>query len=184
MGMLKQLAKSQLDKFEREWDYDVTYLREVLDAGGLDALSPMMGLEKIGKYQRDIPNAPYHAARITAALAGDCGPCAQLTVRMAERAGVGAEVIRAVLRDDRGAMPEDVRLCYDLAQATIARDPREGDTIRDEIRKRWGQRALISLAYAIAGAGFYPAFKYTLGHGHHCQRIEVKGMDIAVPAHA
>jgi hypothetical protein len=181
MGMLKYYAKTQLDKFEREWGYDVTYMREVLDEAGFGAIVPMMGMSKISNYRHDIPAAPYFAAAIAATRAGDCGPCVQLGVRMAERAGVPPTIIRAALSNDRAAMPEDVRLCYDLAQSTIARNPAEGDAIRAEILRRWGRRALVSLAYGIAAGGFYPAFKYALGHGHACQRVSVDGLELAVP---
>lgn len=182
--MLKYLMRTQLDKFEREWGYDVSYMREMLDAGGVEAVTPMFGLQKIGNYRRDIPINVYFAASMAAARAGDCGPCIQLGVRMAERAGVDPHVIRAVLAGDRDALSDDVRLGFDLAQSTVARDPREGDALRAEIVKRWGKRALIALAYGIAAAGFYPAFKYALGYGHTCQRVTIGGIDIAVPAHA
>lgn len=176
--MLTWLARKSIRTFQRTWEYDTHYLEEVLDEG-FDALSPMMGMQKISSYQRDIPSAPYYAAKIVAVRAGDCGPCLQLVVRMAERAGVDPKIIDAVLRDDIEALPDDVRLVASFAGFTIARDF-AADPLREEIVRRWGKRALISLSYAIASGGFYPAFKWALGHGHACTRVHVGGHEVAV----
>jgi hypothetical protein len=48
---------------------------------------------------------------------------------MAERAGVNAEVLRAVLAEDPAAMPDDVALAWRFARATIDHDP-SGDRYR------------------------------------------------------
>ena len=39
----------------------------------------------------------------------------------------------------------------------------------------WGQRALISLAFAMMGARLFPTLKYALGHGHACMRLTIGG---------
>ena len=113
--MLKWFSKTWLDKFEREWGYDVDYMREVLDAGGFEALKPIMALQKVAAYRADCPRDALFAASLVAGRAGDCGPCLQLGVKMAERAGMPPEQIAAVLTQDRDAMSEDVarrlRLC-------------------------------------------------------------------------
>ena len=178
--MLASLAKRRLQAFGREWNYDTTYMQEILDAGGLEALSAVADLQKISNYRRDVPAAPYAAAKLTSARAGDCGPCLQLGVTMAERAGVDPAIVRAVLARDTAAMPDDVRLACAFAAATLARDP-AGDELREEIVKRWGKRGLISLAYAIASVQIYPTLKYALGHGHACQRVRVAGAEMPVP---
>jgi hypothetical protein len=41
--------------------------------------------------------------------------------------------------------------------------------------KRWGQRALVSLAFAITAARIDPTVKYALGHGKACMRVVVGG---------
>ena len=57
---------------------------------------------------------------------------------MAERAGVGAEVLRSVLADNSDAMPPDVALAWRLTRATLAHDP-AADDYRDVIVERWGR---------------------------------------------
>jgi len=175
--MLTWFAKRWLDKFGREWDYDVTYMHEVLEAGGLDALKPIMALQKVAAYRGGCPRDALFAASIVAARAGDCGPCLQLGVKMAERAGMNPAQIAAVLTQDRDAMSEDVRVAYDFARAAIARDGWDVPA-REAVVKRFGKRALIAMSYGIAVAGFYPAFKYALGAAHACRRIHVGDTEV------
>jgi hypothetical protein len=44
--------------------------------------------------------------------------------------------------------------------------------------KRWGRRALVSLALAITAARIYPTVKYALGHGKACMRVVVGGTPV------
>jgi hypothetical protein len=176
--MLKWFAGKWLDKFGRDWDYDVTYMHDVLDAGGYEAMKPMMALQKVAAYKGDCPRDALFAASIVAARAGDCGPCLQLGVKMAERAGMPPAQIEAVLTQNREVMTEDVGVAYDFARAAIARDGWDVPA-REAVVRRFGKRALIAMSYAIAVAGFYPAFKYALGAAHTCQRIRVGSTEVA-----
>ncbi|HTU71698.1 MAG TPA: hypothetical protein VMF11_15455 [Candidatus Baltobacteraceae bacterium] len=178
--MLSWFAKRWLDKFGREWGYDVSYMHDVLDAGGYEALKPMIALQKVSAYRGGAPPDALFTAGLVAARAGDCGPCLQLGVTMAERGGMRAEQIAAVLTHDREAMTDDVRIAYDFANAAIARDGWDKPA-REAAVERFGKRAMIAMSYAIAVAGFYPAFKYALGAAHACQRIRVGTRDV-VPA--
>jgi alkylhydroperoxidase family enzyme len=179
--MLETLARRRLEAFARDWNYDTAYLREILEAGGLEALAPVGNLQKLTSYRRDVPLAPYTAAKLVAARAADCGPCVQLGVTMAERAGVDPALVRAVLQRDPDALDADARLAYDFAEASLARDP-SADALRERVVGRWGKRGLISLAYAMASVQIYPTIKYALGYGHACARVRVGGADLPVPA--
>lgn len=175
--MFRWLYTLWLNKFERDWDYDVSYMRTILEECGPAALAPMQSAAKISAYRRDVPPDVYSTAALLATRNGDCGPCLQLGVRMAQQAGVSNETIRAVLAGDRHAMPEAVQFAYDYTKGVLARDGWEV-AAREELRKRYGPRAIVSLSYAIAMGGFYPAFKYALGVGHACQRIRVGDVDV------
>lgn len=175
--MLSGLLKNRLRAFGRAWNYDTQYMVDIVDRAGPGAVLPLNALGKL-KYRKDVPLDVYFAANITAGIAADCGPCAQLVVTMAERAGVDRAVLRAIAAGDRDALPEEVRLGVDLARATVARDPAVA-AIGDEIVRRWGYRALVSLAYGIVAAQAYPAFKYAIGHGLACSRVRVGGETVA-----
>jgi hypothetical protein len=75
-------------------------------------------------------------------------------------------------------MPDDVALAWRFTRATIAHDP-SADQYRDDIIKRWGPRAVISLAFAMVASRIYPTVKYAMGHGTACTRIVVDGAPIA-----
>jgi hypothetical protein len=170
--VFKWFAKKQLEAFSRKWNYDTSYMQEILDEAGLEALMPMQGLQKLGKYRGGVPLTAYYGATITAAKHADCGPCLQLGVSMAEAQGLDKDVIRALLRNDLQALPKEALLGVELAQATIARDT-TGDDARNEILRRWGRGGLAAMAYGIVAAQAYPTFKYAIGHGHACVRVRV-----------
>lgn len=180
MKPLTALANARLDAFEREWNYDASYMRTIF-AAGLGAMRAMLALERIAKFRKGIPLAPRFAATIVAARAEDCGPCVQLVVTMAERAGVAASTLRAIVAADDAALPDDVRLAVRFTEATLAHAP-DADELRDEIVARWGNAAIVSLAFAILSGRAYPTLKYALGHGRTCVRVKVAGEDTAVPA--
>jgi hypothetical protein len=171
--MIKWLLRRFIDKFEREWNYDASYLRDVVDASPRAAWM-FSRATALGQFRRDIPVDAWCTAGITAVRHEDCGPCTQLAVTMAERQGVSATVLRAVLADDPTAMPADVALIWRFTHATLAHDP-AADEYRDAIVKRWGPRALVSIAFAITAARMYPTVKYALGHGKACMRVVVGG---------
>ncbi len=175
--MLTWFARRYLEKFEREWNYDTSYAREMLDAGGYEAVAAISGIQKAAKYRRDVPLDVYYAASLIAVRSGDCGPCLQLATSMALRAGVPERTIAAVLSGDRDAMSEPVRIAYDFARSVLARDGQDAP-LREALQKRYGKRAIISLAYGIATSRFYPDLKYALGAGHACSRIRVGEVEV------
>ena len=177
--MLKWFVKKQLSEFERRWNYDTSYVREIVDEAGVGAIMPLQALQKLGGMRNAVPPAVYYGATLTAARHADCGPCLQLGVSMAEAAGVAPDLIRAILRRDLGAITPEALLGIEIAQATIHRDG-SGDDARAEILRRWGRRGLAAIAYGIIAAQAYPAFKYAIGHGHACLRVRVGKETVAM----
>jgi hypothetical protein len=187
--MMKWILQRAIDRFERAWKYDASYMRDIIDVSPRAAWL-FSRAAALGQFRRGIPIEPWYAAGITAVRHEDCGPCTQLGVSMAERAGVSPAVLRAVLTDNPDAMPTDVALAWRFTRATLAHDPL-ADEYREAIVKRWGRLALISLAFAITAARIYPTVKYALGHGKACMGIVVAGTPVqldhgrvAVPPHA
>ena len=175
--MLKWLMRRGVAAFEKQWNYDATYLHEMIEASPRAAwmFSRATG---IGKYRKAVPPAAWAAAAIAAVRREDCGPCTQLGVTMAERAGVDADVLRAVLAENPAAMPGDVALAWRFTQATLDHHP-SADLYRDEITRRWGPQAVISLAFAMVASRMYPTVKYAMGHGKACSRVFVGGAPIS-----
>jgi len=175
--MLKWLMRRGLRAFERQWNYDAAYLHEIIEADPAAAWR-FERATALGRYRKDVPADALAAAAITAVRHEDCGPCTQLGVSMAERAGVDPKLLTAVLTEAPAAMPPDVALAWRFTRATLDHDP-AADQHREEIVRRWGPRALVSLAFAIVTARMYPTVKYAMGHGQACARVVVGGAPIA-----
>jgi hypothetical protein len=181
--MLTWLIRRRLDAFQRKFDYNLDYARDILDAD-LTAFLRFARLGGLSVYRRDVPLDTYYAVKLTGTLSEDCGPCTQLMVAMALHDGVAPQVVAGVLGRNEDRLDDAVRLGVRFARATLAHDP-AADELRDDIVGRWGPRGLVSLAFAIAAARVYPTLKYALGHGKTCQRIVVAGetiMTSRVPA--
>lgn len=174
--MIRWIMRKATERFEREWNYDASYLRDVIDVSPRAAWL-FSRSAALGRFRQDVPTDAWVAAGITAVRLEDCGPCTQLAVAMAERGGVAPEVLRAVLTDDLDAMPPDVALAWRFTRATLAHDS-SADDYRDVIAERWGRGAVVSLAFAITAARMYPTVKYALGHGKACMRVVVGGTPV------
>jgi hypothetical protein len=176
--MLRPIFSRVIDKFEKTWRYDASYMRHVLAAAPATFLkfSVLTGLVD----RKAAPGAALAAAGIAGTLAEDCGPCTQISVDMAQRGGVKPQVLRAILAGDEHAMGEDAALAWRFARASLARDMEACDPLRDEIVRRWGDRGLVAIAFAITTARMYPTLKYALGYGKACSKIVVAGQDAPV----
>jgi hypothetical protein len=175
--MLKRIFSVALDRFQKRYQYDVSYGRYVLEHSER-AFLKLARLQGFAGYHADVPKDVYYAAKITSAMKADCGPCTQLTVTWAEEAGVSPALIRSILSGDP-KLPADVALGVRFTHSVLARDP-AADLMRAEIRKKWGDKAVISLAFAIAAGQLYPNLKYGLGFGHECSLVEVAGSPVRV----
>lgn len=174
--MIKWALRKAIGKFERTWNYDAGYMRDIVDVSPRAAWL-FSRAAALGRFRRDLPIEPWYAAGITAVRHEDCGPCTQLGVAMAERDGVSPAVLRAILAGNPDAMPPDIALVWKFTRATLAHDA-AADEYREAIVKRWGRRALVSLAFAITASRIYPTVKYALGHGKACTRVVVAGTPV------
>ena len=177
--MLRWLMRRQIDAFENGYGYDASYLRELLDASP-KALLRFGRVMKLSEHREDAPLEAWYAAKLAATMHEDCGPCTQLVVDMADRHGVSPAALRAIVSRNPDAMPPDAALAFRFTEASLAHDL-AADPLRDEIVKRWGKRALVTLALAITSSRMYPTLKYALGHGRACARVRVGGAETAVP---
>ncbi len=174
--MLRWIARRRLAVFERTFDYDTGYLRELLDASwsGFMRFAPVM---KMAKHREDVPLDAWYAAKLAATVSEDCGPCTQLVARMAEADGISHQTLRAILEDDERTMSADAALALRFARAVLAHDA-QADELRGQIAARWCEKAVATLALVIAASRVFPTMKYALGHGKTCSRIHIGDVDI------
>jgi uncharacterized protein YjeT (DUF2065 family) len=176
--MLNWFMKRRLDAFERDTGYDATYVREML-AADVNAVMTLFKVQGMSRYRKNVPRDAWYAAALVGVLAEDCGPCTQLGITMAEREGVNPDTLRAIVAGDLRALPDDVVVAYRFAKASLARSA-AADELRAEVMERWGQRGLISLAFALTSSRIYPTMKYALGHGKSCTRLTIGGKPLPV----
>ena len=180
--MLKAYLSRWLDGFEKTFNYDASYMRHVL------RVSPA-SLMKFAFVTRamDVKAATAEAliaAGLVGTLAEDCGPCVQVGVDIATAQGVDPAVLRAIIAGDEAAMGETAALGYRFARASLARDMAATDPLRDEIVRRWGDKALVAIGLAMVASRMYPTLKYALGYGKSCSRVVVAGEPVAPLARA
>jgi alkylhydroperoxidase/carboxymuconolactone decarboxylase family protein YurZ len=172
--MIRWIVNRQMKAFERSFNYDLSYAREIFGASRR-AFWHLTRITAAAGFREGVSREACYAAKLAATLSEDCGPCLQLVVTMAEREGVNPATLRAILAADTEAMSDEASLGYHFARAVLARDVAESDRLRAEILKRWGYRGLVSLALAIATSRTFPNIKYALGHGHACTLVHVAG---------
>jgi hypothetical protein len=171
--MLRWFLQRWVSKFERTWNYDASYLHDLIetDPRAMTAFGKVQGLTK---YRKDVPLAAWCAAGLVAVMDEDCGPCAQLAIDMAQREGVDLAILRAVVARDYAAMPYEVALAARFAEMTLRHAP-QADDLREEVVRQFGKRGLLSLAFAMVSARLFPTLKYALGRGKTCTRVTVGG---------
>jgi hypothetical protein len=172
--MLKAYFTRYLDRFERQWGYDASYMREVLAVSSWSFLKFMLGSQAADRSAA--PAEAIAAAGLLGTMVEDCGPCTQIGVDMAAAQGLDPKVLRAILAGDEAAMGETAALAYRFARASLARDMAACDPLRDEIVRRWGQKALVAISLTLTASREYPTLKYALGHGKACSKVVVSGV--------
>jgi len=176
--MLKAYLHRSVARLERSFGYDATYLHEVIDISTPAFFK--FGLFRIMSSHRErVPLDAWCAARMAATLSEDCGPCTQLVVDAAVRMGMKPERIAALLRGDLENSGPDAELGFRYGIA-VAQNTPDAPALSAEVERRFGKRALVSLAYAVACSRVYPALKRGLGHGVACTKISVSNETIVL----
>jgi hypothetical protein len=178
--MLRYLLSRWLDGFETDNAYDAAYMRDLVRSAPWSFVK--FGLGASAPDRRAAPAEALFAASVCATLREDCGPCVQISVDLAARAGLSPDVLRAVIAGDEAAMGETAALAWRFARASLDRDMAACDPLRDEIRRRWGEPALAAIALSMVSGRMFPTLKYALGHGMTCSQVRVAGK-ILKPLH-
>lgn len=176
--MLSWIARRALRSMSQRYGYDISYLDMMLDASP-SAFFKFAPLMFASRHREVVSLDASFAAKITGALAEDCGPCTQLTVDMALEAGMPTEQIGAVLRRDPSAMNSETVLGFRFADAVLHRSGDE-DTCRDAVRARWGEKGIIDLTMALQMGRTFPMVKAGLGYARECRQVSVNGQNIDV----
>src|SRR4051812_34947373 len=155
--MRSWIARYMLRQTNRRFGYDTTYLEAMLKHSPA-AFFKFAALSKAAGHREVVPVEASFAAKISGAMAEDCGPCTQLTVNMALEAAVPKDQIEAVLRRDTRAMSNATELGFRFADAVVRRSA-DCDECRDAVRREWGDKGVIDLTMALQVSRIFPMVK-------------------------
>lgn len=163
-----EASRQNLKAFGQHFGYDVGYLLELMDASpvaflAFEAAMPMARVQKIATVEA------VHIAKIAAMRAQDCGPCTELSLKIARESGVAESVIQGALRGGKGLDAEQ-REIHDYARAVALNEELEPELL-PRLEARLGKAALAEIAVNIVGMRLYPTLKRALGHAQSCSLI-------------
>jgi hypothetical protein len=75
--MLRWFLRRQIAKFERIWNYDASYMHELIDTDP-QAMLAFGKLQAISRYRKDASRTALAAAGIVAVMTEDCAPARSL----------------------------------------------------------------------------------------------------------
>jgi AhpD family alkylhydroperoxidase len=157
---------------EREIGVALDYQRDMAEAAPGSALR----LAEIGRLAREnlsVPAPVAAMAALGATLAEDCGDCVQIHVNLAAKAGIERRHIKAALDNRVTELPADLKLGFCFGRVVSENDPmllEKGGAVE----ARFGRKALVDLALAVALARFYPTVKRALGHSRSCSATAIE----------
>ncbi|WP_025897728.1 carboxymuconolactone decarboxylase family protein [Sneathiella glossodoripedis] len=134
---------------------------------------------ELGGHNGHLPQELYHSIKLRSMQVADCGPCLQLSITMAGRAGLSKEMIAAILKGDLQDMPRFVQLGWNYADAILNRTDKIDEYCR-EIEIEFGKRGLWDASLAVVYGQFYPILKRGLGIAQSCSPVSVLLEDLAV----
>ncbi|QDT40579.1 Carboxymuconolactone decarboxylase family protein [Gimesia alba] len=161
----------EIDEFETHYQYDGTYLRELL-ALSPDGYAKFAAFRPLAYYQGSLDKETFWIAKLATMQVEDCGECLQLNVRFALENGIAREIIEAVLQGGDG-LSEELRDLYDFAvQVASSRDL--DPALEERIQSRLSRTALLDLGVCIASAKVFPTIKRAAGYANSCRLIEIQ----------
>jgi hypothetical protein len=175
--MIKWFLHRYTRGFEKRYGYDGTYMHEMADISPA-AFIRFARMQMIGgNWRGDAPGKAWMAAGIAGALVEDCGPCVQIASDMAQEAGMPGEIIKALLS---GTPTEPAaQLGFDYGRALL-HGSENLDDLREQIKTKWGTKALLALTLRAMTARNFPVLKRGMGHAKTCQRVRIGNADVAV----
>src|SRR5262245_27637682 len=102
--MLRRFILGRIAAAERELGVPLDYCRYMIRVS-LRASLRFAKFLAVDEYRRVLPPVPLYVARIVAVRDEDCGTCVQIAVNQAKKAGVPADVLRAVLNGELDGLP-------------------------------------------------------------------------------
>lgn len=170
--MLRRLILGRIAAAEKNLGVPLDYCRYMI-RNSLRASFKFAKFLAVDEYRRALPSGPCYVARIVATQHEDCGSCVQIAVNQAKKAGLPTEVLRAVVDGRVNDLPDELQDAYRFAEAVLTASS-EQDSLRERIRRLYGDEGLIEMALAIATCRTFPTVKRALGYAVSCSAAPVR----------
>ncbi|QDV48727.1 carboxymuconolactone decarboxylase family protein [Gimesia fumaroli] len=161
----------ELNEFENRYQYDATYLRELLTLSP-EGYAKFAAFRPLAYYQGALDSEAFWITKLATMQVEDCGECLQLNVRFALENGIAREIIDAVLKGGDG-LSEAQRDLYDFA-VQVASSQAIEPMLEERMRSRMSRAALLDLGLCIASAKVFPTIKRAAGYANSCRLIEIQ----------
>jgi len=165
---VKALAHALIRKADSVLNVPSDYLHFIVDQS-FAAFLRFLFFMLFANFRKKLPREAWHLARIMSTQAVDCGTCVQITVTLAVRDRVDPRYIQAVLDQKYSSLPPELAELCAFVRHILDHSYQE-DELREKLRTRYGNQALIELAYAIAAAQVFPYTKKVLGYAKSCSK--------------
>jgi hypothetical protein len=169
--MLRWLIRRKLDAEEKKLGESVDYLRHVVDVSPA-AFVRFCSILPLANSRKVLPKDAWFVAEIVTLQHEDCGTCLQIGVNLARQAGVDPALLRATLDGNCDDMPQEMVDVLRFTKSVITASD-DDESLRETIRRRYGDRGLIELSYAIASSRIPPTVKRCLGYAKSCSLVSV-----------
>lgn len=164
--MLQSIVTSLIARAERRLGVTLDYTRKIAETD-LGLLRRYNGIFRVIDPNTHVPAQAYHIARLRGALATDCGTCVAAEINLAKAAGLSAESIGQVVRQDYSGLSAEMTAVARLADAVTA-DRQDDEEARKTVKAAYGDAGLIELALAMNGAVMLPGIKRAMGYATVC----------------
>lgn len=170
--MIEEILETDIVATERRLGVALPYMREIARVAP-DLLDRLTQITNVAQYAEHAPRDIRHLAALGATTAQDCGACVQIGVNLALADGVEPELLRTALSSDEAApLTEEQADAFEFGRAVAVQSP-DTDVLRQRLRERHGDAAVVSLSWAIAVAQFYPILKRAMGFAQTCSAYGV-----------
>lgn len=163
--------RALLNMMNQQSPHESEYMQEIADAPGY-AFEKMMHFAPAALHRYEAPSALFHAARLGATLAEDCGPCAITAANGAIADGVTRSKINLMLKGKEG-LSEDEARAFEFGQAIATQSPNAFE-LGDKIETSYGRGVRFELAMTAAIVRSYPAMKRGLGLTKSCSLFDLE----------
>ncbi|WNO07523.1 hypothetical protein [Teredinibacter sp. KSP-S5-2] len=159
----------ELTEFGDHFDYDITYIRELLETSP-NGYSKFEGFRPLASHRELLGREAYWVVKIAAMKSEDCGECLQLNIRMALEDGCDRMVIEEAVRTPE-LLSSPYKEIFEYA-TKVSLNETIGQPLEDYMMQVFDKGQLLELGIAVSTAKLFPTLKRSVGVAKSCQVME------------